>query len=129
MTKMGGAFLERAASVLVAPILPIVSDLLIQTLPTSRSVSGHVSPNVSDGRIERTARQAHRQFDTEDLQQPSNFVFKIDAFTLHDLADGKQCSDVMTFDAFHMHPTVPPRPEDLRNATGVVLVRLVAHGR
>lgn len=35
----------------------------------------------------------------------------------------------MALDALHMHPTVPIRSQELRNAAGVVFISLVPHGR
>ncbi len=45
---------------------------------------------VSDGRIERTTPQTHRQFDAEDLQKPADFIFKVDAFPLHARKNAEQ---------------------------------------
>ena len=79
--------------------------------------------------MNRIAPQTHRQFDAEDLQKPADFVFKVDAFPLHDLAAGEQCTDVMAFDALYMHPTIPTRSQQLGDVASVVFVGLVAHGR
>lgn len=53
----------------------------------------------------------HEEF--EESLQPSDLVFEIDAFPLHDpLRLACKRSEVITFDAFHVDPTEPTRLQD-----------------
>jgi hypothetical protein len=45
------------------------------------------------------------------------------------LATGEQRSYLVALDALDMHAAVPAAPEQLRDASRVVLISLVAHGR
>lgn len=79
--------------------------------------------------IEGASGESERQDDAEYPQQAADLVLEVDARALHHLAARQKRSHVVALDALHMHPAVPPRSEDLGDAAGVVLVRLVAHGR
>jgi hypothetical protein len=62
------------------------------------------------------------------FSQAAHLVLQINALAQQRLAAGQQCPDVVALKAFHIYLAVPAGAQDLGNAAGVVLVRLVAHG-
>ena len=73
--------------------------------------------------------QSCRQLDTEDLEQPADLLFEIDALSQHSLATGQQRSHLVALDALYVHAAVPAAAQQLCDTSCIVLVGLVAHGR
>ena len=106
----------------------VTESLVHRSSDTSIEFEKGFQEIISCGARPATRRaRAHGSF-PEDFSSP-DLVLQIDALALHDLAAGEQCTDVMAFDALHVHSAIPTRSQDLSDAASVMFVGLVAHGR
>ena len=79
--------------------------------------------------VEPAMPEALWQFDAEDLEEAPDLLLEIDALGQHRLAAGEQCSYLVTLNALDMYAAVSAAAQQLCDATRIILVGLVAHGR